>query len=49
MYPYERRVYHHWIVVTILISFYFQYLICICYRLTSLKIAQRRPVLAKNW
>jgi len=36
-------------VVTILISLYLQPISCICYRLTSLKIAERRPVLAKKW
>jgi len=36
-------------IVTVFISFYLQYIICICYRLTSLKIAERRPVLAKKW
>jgi len=37
------------IVVTIFISFYLQYISCICYRLASLKIAERRPGSAKNW
>jgi len=31
------------------ISFYFQCIIFIYRRLASLKIAERRPVLAKNW